>query len=62
MILLLPICGRCFIEIIWMLSSCDNDALKVVRETQLNFPSEIRICIVKGKQFEVVFFFLWAIL
>lgn len=49
MILLLPICGRCFIEIIWMLSSCDNDALKVVRETQLNFPSEIRICIVKGK-------------
>lgn len=50
MILLLLICGGCFIEIICMLSSsCDNDVLKVIHKTQLNFPSEIRICIVKGK-------------
>lgn len=49
MILLLPICGRYFIEIIWMLSSCcDNDALKVIHKTQLNLPREIRICIVKA--------------
>lgn len=38
-------------------SSCDNDALKVIHKTQLNFPSGIGICIVKGKYFEVVLFF-----
>lgn len=38
-------------------SSCDNDALKVTHKTQLNFPSGIGMCIVKGKYFEVGFFF-----
>lgn len=44
-----------------MLSSrCDNDALKVTRKTQLNFPCEVRVCIVRGKQFEVVPFFSYG--